>query len=102
MPAKNPTPMADIEPNDTASPKNIIPDAATGSLFKAPTILPRRKKALTFSFVNPHSNNNRKVHLYVVLLVVLTHHAVVYEMPTAAAPENAIAKSKKLLVSSGL
>ena len=41
-------------------------------------------------------------YLYVVLLVTRTHHAVVYEMPTAAAPENAIAKSKKFRVSSGL
>lgn len=41
-------------------------------------------------------------HLYVVLLVARIHHAVVYEMPTAAAPENAIAKSRKFLVASGL
>jgi hypothetical protein len=38
-PAKNPTPIADTDPNVTASPKNISPDAATGSLFKAPTML---------------------------------------------------------------
>lgn len=40
--------------------------------------------------------------LYVVLLVTRTHHAVVYEMPTAAAPEKAIANSRKFRVSSGL
>ena len=40
--------------------------------------------------------------LYVVLLVVRTHHAVVYDMPTAAAPENAIANSNTCRVSSGL
>lgn len=38
-PAKNPTPTDDTEPAVTGSPKKIIPDAATGSLFKAPTIL---------------------------------------------------------------
>ena len=37
-----------------------------------------------------------------VLLVVRTHQAVVYEMNTAAAPENAIAKRRKLLLSGGL
>lgn len=41
-------------------------------------------------------------YLYVVLLVARMHHAVVYEIPTAAAPENAIAKSKKFRVSDGL
>jgi hypothetical protein len=41
-------------------------------------------------------------HLYVVLLVVRIHHAVVYDMPTAAAPENAMANSKKVRVSDGL
>lgn len=40
--------------------------------------------------------------LYVVLLVVRTHHAVVYDMPTAAAPENPIAKRSTFRVSSGL
>jgi hypothetical protein len=30
------------------------------------------------------------------------HHAVVYEMPTAAAPENAIANRRKVRVSAGL
>ena len=44
----------------------------------------------------------RRTDLYVVLLVTLTHHAVVYEIPTAAAPENAIANKRKLRVSSGL
>ena len=43
-----------------------------------------------------------EAHLYVVLLVTRTHHAVVYEIPTAAAPEKAIAKRRKLRVSSGL
>ncbi len=38
-PAKNPTLTADTDPNVTASPKKIIPDAATGSLFNAPTML---------------------------------------------------------------
>jgi hypothetical protein len=47
-------------------------------LFKAPTIL------------------------YVVDPQVLTHHAVEYEMKTAAAPENAIAVNKKVLFSLGL
>lgn len=37
-----------------------------------------------------------------MLLVVRTHQAVVYEIPTAAAPENAMARSKKLRVSRGL
>ena len=37
-----------------------------------------------------------------MLLVARIHHAVVYEIPTAAAPENAIAKSKKFRVSDGL
>jgi len=38
-PAKKPTLTADTEPVVTGSPKNNIPEAATGSLFKAPTIL---------------------------------------------------------------
>ncbi len=37
-----------------------------------------------------------------VLLVARMHHAVVYEMPTAAAPENAIANRRKSRVSGGL
>ena len=37
-----------------------------------------------------------------MLLVTRTHHAVVYEIPTAAAPENAMANSRKLRVSEGL
>lgn len=40
--------------------------------------------------------------LYVVELVARMHHAVVYEMKTAAAPEKAIAKSKKPRPSAGL
>jgi len=40
--------------------------------------------------------------LYVVLLVTRTHHAVVYEIPTAAAPENAMTNNRKLRVSEGL
>ena len=43
-PAKNPTPTADTDPNVTGSPKKIIPDAATGSLFNAPTMLPHDVK----------------------------------------------------------
>jgi hypothetical protein len=70
--------MADTLPTVTASPKKIMPLAATGSLFKAPTML------------------------YVVLLVARMHQAVVYEMKTAAAPEMTIAKMRKLRVSSGL
>jgi hypothetical protein len=45
---------------------------------------------------------NGPAHLYVVLLVSRMHHAVVYEMPTAAAPENAIANSNRLRFSGGL
>lgn len=40
--------------------------------------------------------------LYVVLLVTRTHQAVVYEMPTAAAPEKAMANRRKLRDSGGL
>lgn len=39
---------------------------------------------------------------YVVDPHVLTHHAVEYEMKTAAAPENAIADSRKVRFSAGL
>lgn len=39
IPAKNPTETAETDPKDTGSPKKIIPEAATGSLFSAPTIL---------------------------------------------------------------
>jgi len=39
--------------------------------------------------------------LYVVLLVTLMHQAVVYEIPTAAAPEKAMAIRRKVLVSWG-
>lgn len=77
IPAKNPSPIADTDPKVTTSPKNNMPDAATGNLLSAPTIL------------------------YVVLLVVRIHHAVVYDMPTAAAPENAMANRRKLRLSSG-
>lgn len=42
------------------------------------------------------------LYLYVVLLVTRTHHAVVYDIPTAAAPENAIANKRKFRVSGGL
>ena len=41
-------------------------------------------------------------HLYVVLLVTRIHHAVVYDMPTAAAPEKAMANRRRLRVSGGL
>lgn len=44
-PAKNPTPTADTDPKVIGSPKKSIPDAATGSLFKAPTILRSSKLA---------------------------------------------------------
>lgn len=37
-----------------------------------------------------------------MLLVARIHQAVVYDIPTAAAPEKAIAKSKKFRVSGGL
>lgn len=37
-----------------------------------------------------------------VLLVARMHHAVVYEITTAAAPENAIANRRKSRVSGGL
>jgi len=37
-----------------------------------------------------------RANLYVVLLVTRTHHAVVYDIPTAAAPEKAMAKRRKL------
>lgn len=87
--------MADTDPNVTASPKKIMPDAATGSLFSAPTIL-LPYVSFAFEFCTDSS------YLYVVLLVVRTHHAVVYDIPTAAAPEKAIAKSRKLRVSGGL
>jgi hypothetical protein len=53
-------------------------------------------------YVNRRGQEEAGTYLYVVLLVTRTHHAVVYEIPTAAAPENAIAKSRKLRVSSGL
>ena len=39
MPAKKPTPIAETEPGVMESPKKSIPDAATGSLFNAPTML---------------------------------------------------------------
>ena len=45
---------------------------------------------------------NAPTMLYVVELVARMHHAVVYEMKTAAAPENAIAKSRKPRPSAGL
>lgn len=96
IPAKKPTPTAETDPNVTASPKNNIPEAATGNLFKAPTML--RLHVRRFNY----SEFKRDPYLYVVLLVVRTHHAVVYDMPTAAAPENAIAVNKKLRVSAGL
>lgn len=40
--------------------------------------------------------------LYVVLLVARKHHAVVYEIPTAAAPENPMANKSTLRVPGGL
>ena len=38
-PAKKPTDTAETDPNVTASPKKIMPDAATGSLLSAPVML---------------------------------------------------------------
>lgn len=38
-PAKKPTLTAETDPRVTASPKKIMPEAATGSLFNAPTML---------------------------------------------------------------
>jgi len=96
-PAKNPKPMADTDPSVTISPKNIIPDAATGNLLSAPTIL-----RYGVRWVSAPWDIAVNTHLYVVLLVVRIHHAVVYDMPTAAAPENAMANSKKVRVSDGL
>ncbi|CAG8532459.1 4217_t:CDS:2 [Acaulospora colombiana] len=72
IPAKKPNSTAVTEPKLTGSPKKTIPDAATGSLFSAPTILPEN----------------------VVLVVTRMHQAVEYEIQTAAAPENAMAVSK--------
>jgi hypothetical protein len=42
------------------------------------------------------------MYLYVVLLVTRIHQAVVYEMPTAAAPEKAMVINKNVRVSEGL
>jgi hypothetical protein len=39
IPAKNPQPTAETDPSVTGSPKKIMPDAAMGSLFNAPTML---------------------------------------------------------------
>lgn len=96
-PARNPTPIADTDPIVIVSPKNSIPDAATGSLFNAPTILGSASLV-----TRQNTLNDATTDLYVVLLVVRTHHAVVYDMPTAAAPENEIANSSTCRVSSGL
>lgn len=94
-PAKKPTPIAETDPIVIASPKNNIPDAATGSLFSAPIMLRSSVSHSTLSTI-------QDTDLYVVLLVVRTHQAVVYDIPTAAAPENAIANRSKYRVSSGL
>lgn len=51
-PAKNPTPTPETDPNVTASPKNSIPEAATGSLFKAPTMLFKHINFMLFKFVS--------------------------------------------------
>lgn len=51
---------------------------------------------------DPRIVQNGDAYLYVVLLVARMHHAVVYEIPTAAAPENAIANRRKSRVSGGL
>jgi hypothetical protein len=39
IPAKKPTDTADTDPKVTASPKKIMPDAATGNLLSAPVML---------------------------------------------------------------
>lgn len=41
-PAKKPIETADTDPNVIGSPKKIMPDAATGSLFNAPTMLDKQ------------------------------------------------------------
>ena len=73
-----PTRIAEVLANVTLSPKNIMPLAATGSLFNAPTIE------------------------YVVLEVVRKHHAVVNDMAKADTPENTIADIIVARTSSGL
>ena len=70
-PAKKPTETADTEPGVTGSPKKIIPEAATGNLFKAPTML-------RFDINQGVDWTSASItDLYVVLLVTLMHHAVV-------------------------
>lgn len=50
----------------------------------------------------PMGMRMRETNLYVVLLVVLTHQAVVYDMNTAAAPDMAIRVRRTLRVAGGL
>ena len=52
--------------------------------------------------VNDGQRLRVSTHLYVVLVVVRIHHAVEYEIHTAAAPEKAIASNKKFRVAGGL
>lgn len=96
-PARKPTAIAETDPRVTASPKKIIPDAATGSLLSAPTILSKKRSHQSQRRVSKEMGT----HLYVVLLVARIHHAVVYEIPTAAAPENAMANKRNPRVSGG-
>lgn len=89
---------------DTGSPKKSMPLAATGSLFRAPTILrDERGKASAFvGFALGRRKTSRQTHLNVVDDVVRKHQAVVYEMKTAAAPETHIANRRAFLDSGGL
>jgi hypothetical protein len=98
IPAKKPTVIAVTDPSVTGSPKKIMPDAATGNLLSAPVMLQFRAVVNCQGLLPKLSIT----HLYVVLLVTRIHHAVVYEIPTAAAPENAMAKRSMLRVSGGL
>lgn len=70
--------MAETFPVVIGSPKKIIPLAATGNLFNAPTIL------------------------YVVLEVTLTHQADAYEILNADIPENNMAVMSVVRISLGL
>lgn len=88
--------------NVTGSPKKIMPDAATGSLLSAPTIL-LGKRVVSWSDYEQYTGNPKSnTHLKVVEEVVRKHHAVVYEMKTAAAPETQIAVRSTFFDSGGL
>ena len=73
-----PTPMALVLPSVAGSWKKTMPLSASGSLLSAPTIE------------------------YVVDDVARMHHAVVYEMKTAHAPEKMMAAKSECRVSGGL